>query len=78
MRSEIVGSPEAAASSVLDALCRVEMTSREHQLELAEWLKDQINDCMDNDSCQSVEAYAEVLRAFMMLLYDDTRPGNDV
>ena len=73
MRSEIVGSPEAAASSVLDALCRVEMTNREHQRELAEWLKDQINDCTDDE-----EAYAEVLRAFMLLLYDDKRPGNDV
>ena len=73
MRTDIVGSPEAAASSVLDALCRVEMTSREYQLELAEWLKEQINDCTDNE-----EAYAEVLRAFMMLLYDDKRPGNDV
>ena len=78
MRSEIVGSPEAAASSVLDALCRVEMTSREYQLELAEWLKDQINDRMDNDPHQSVESYTDVLRAFMMLLYDDKRPGNNV
>ena len=73
MRSEIVGSPEAGASSVLDALRRVVAIRREHQLELAEWLKDQINDCTDDE-----EAYAEVLRAFMMLLYDDTRPGNNV
>ena len=78
MRTEIIGSPEAAAASVLDALCRVEMTSREYQLELAEWLKSQIDDCTDKMNWNNEEAYAKVLRAFMVLLYDDKRPGNGV
>ena len=75
MRTEIIGSPEATAASVLDALQGVEMTSREYQLELAEWLKSQIDDCTDEE-----EAYAKVLRAFMLLLYDDDKllDGNSV
>ena len=75
MRTEIIGSPEATAPSVLDALCRVEMTSPEYRDELAEWLKDQIDDCTDEE-----EAYADVLRAFMLLLYDDDKllDGNSV
>ena len=75
MRTEIIGSPEAAAASVIDALCRVEMMGREYQLELVEWLKGQIDDCTDEE-----EAYAKVLRAFMLLLYDDDKllDGNGV
>ena len=75
MRTETIGSPEAAAASVLDALCRVEMMSREYQLELAEWLKSQIDDCTDEE-----ESYAKVLQAFIVLLYDDDKllDGNSV